>query len=658
MTIKCLNFYKSVVYTLLLTFASLSFVVLSTNTSYAQYKEIEKDPISLLGDYVGLTHQIGKYDLIPFELFDLLHSRKQTDKFLDGRTYLSFNEDIFKQLQQMSPDQFSFTFRGDDQEAFEIAFEKTNLLSEDYVLRTCEEVRTSKLVTSYISSSEDYKANCLIYEDHIYLNVYTPQTIFRLNNKNKSKEYYLYTDVTAIKKDLVCGTHDEEHLITTKPSQNENTLTREKSAVQIYFEIDYAKYLDHGSDVVPAEEHLISLFADVATFYAEHFVDIEISEIMVWTSNDPYAQHNTLPYVLDRFGQEMHNGFNGDLAHLVSGRNIGGGLAWIGGLCQGIEVYMADWDNDGIEEEHYSGAHSISGNHTIDLVDFPEYSWNVQVIAHELGHSMGSPHTHACTWGPNGDEPLDNCWATEGSCNSGPTPFDGGTIMSFCHLSYQGINFEHGFGDEPGALIYDAFANASCVDGEELPGEVCSQAIPLPTNGSLGCSGPSTGHGSSHLDAIHSRWYIYEPTEDMMVSFTSCGSAENTRLWVYVGTCQNMTMIASNDDNCTSGSSMVEEINFVADKTYFIEWDNKWSSDPFDFEIMMLPESNCIDALPNPLLDGEYHVDGNINVNEPGIINESLILKSNQSIQLDAGFEMNSNYDFEIKIEECIITGG
>ena len=652
----CLNSYKSAIYVLFCAIISFSFVVLSTNISYAQFKEI--DPIALLGQHIGLNHQIGTNELMPFELFDLPRSRSATHKALDGRSFLSFNQEIFDQLQEISPEQFSFSFGGEDQEVFEIAFTKTNLLSDDYVLRTCEDVRNSKLVTSYISTSEEYKANCLIYEDHIYLNVYTPQTVFRLNNKNKFKDYYLYTDLTAIEKDLICGTHDKDHLITSKTSENENAASREKSAVQIYFEIDYTKYLDHNSDLDDAEEHLISLFADVTTFYAEHFVDIEISEIMVWTSSDPYAQHNTLPYVLDRFGQEMYNGFNGDLAHLVSGRNIGGGLAWIGGLCQGIEIYMDDWDNDGIDEEHYSGAHSSSGNHTTDVAEFPEYSWNVQVIAHELGHTMGSPHTHACAWGPNDDEPIDNCWATEGSCNSGPTPFDGGTIMSFCHLSYQGINFEHGFGDEPGALIYDAFANASCIDGEELPGEVCLQAIPLPTNGMIGCDGPTTGHGSSHDDAIHSRWYIYEPTEDMMVSFTSCGSSENTRLWVYVGICQDMTMIASNDDNCANGSSMVEEITFAANKTYFIEWDNKWSSDPFDFEVSMLLESSCLNTLPTPLVDGEYHVDGDIIINEPASINGSLILKSNQSIKLDAGFEMDTNYDLEIKIEDCVVIGG
>ena len=395
------------------------------------------------------------------------------------------------------------------------------------------------------------------------------------------------------------------------------------------------------------------MFADVSTFYAEHYVDIEISEIMVWTDNDPYAQYNTLPYVLDRFGEAMYNGFSGDIAHLVSGRNFGGGLAWIGGLCQGIEIYMADWDNDGTEEEHYSGAHSVSGNHTTDLVDFPEYSWNVEVIAHELGHTMGSPHTHACAWGENGDEALDNCWSTEGSCDSGPVPYDGGTIMSFCHLSYQGINFLNGFGDEPGALIYDAFANASCIDGEEEPGEVCMQAIPLPSNGMLGCDGPTTGHGASHDDAVHSRWYQYEPTTDVMVSFTSCSSSENTRLWIYVGDCQNLIMIASNDDGCSSGASELENITLVANKSYFIEWDNKWSSDPFDFEITSIDNPVCITELPNPIIDGEYHVEGGVIINSTPNINNNLTVKSDQSVELSVGFEMTSNYDFEIEIEAC-----
>jgi len=84
----------------------------------------------------------------------------------------------------------------------------------------------------------------------------------------------------------------------------------------------------------------------------------------------------------------------------------------------------------------------------------PTWSWTISVLAHEVGHQIGSPHTHACTWGDNWDTAIDCCGALAGmnecygDCNAEvPTPEDGGTIMSYCHYSRKGINFNLGFGE-------------------------------------------------------------------------------------------------------------------------------------------------------------------------------------------------------------------
>lgn len=57
-------------------------------------------------------------------------------------------------------------------------------------------------------------------------------------------------------------------------------------------------------------------------------------------------------------------------------------------------------------------------------------------IAHEIGHTFGSPHTHSCNW-PGGM--IDYCAADEGGCNK---PFamarSVGSIMSYC---FQGFTF-------------------------------------------------------------------------------------------------------------------------------------------------------------------------------------------------------------------------
>ena len=45
----------------------------------------------------------------------------------------------------------------------------------------------------------------------------------------------------------------------------------------------------------------------------------------------------------------------------------------------------------------------------------PTYSWTVMVFTHEMGHLMGSRHTHACVWNGNNTQ-IDGCYTPEGTC--------------------------------------------------------------------------------------------------------------------------------------------------------------------------------------------------------------------------------------------------
>jgi hypothetical protein len=81
---------------------------------------------------------------------------------------------------------------------------------------------------------------------------------------------------------------------------------------------------------------------------------------------------------------------------------------------------------------------------------------------------MGSRHTHACAWNGN-NTAIDNCgptagYAYEGSCSGAPTPSNGGTIMSYCHLvGSVGINFSNGFGPQPKAAILAKYNAGTCL---------------------------------------------------------------------------------------------------------------------------------------------------------------------------------------------------
>ncbi len=200
---------------------------------------------------------------------------------------------------------------------------------------------------------------------------------------------------------------------------------------------------------------ITAVFAQVATLYNNEQIKIEISEIKVWNTQDPYSTTSSTD-ALNQFGAENPT-FNGDLASLYAlGGNNTGGLAWVEVLC--FKGYNYAYMN-------------VSSNYN----DVPTFSWTVEVITHETGHNMGSKHTHACAWNGNNTQ-IDDCgnkyYHDNGNAVEGDACYDSsseiipvsGTIMSYCHLlSGVGIDLSNGFGTQPGNLIRDRYNNASCL---------------------------------------------------------------------------------------------------------------------------------------------------------------------------------------------------
>ncbi len=214
--------------------------------------------------------------------------------------------------------------------------------------------------------------------------------------------------------------------------------------LDIYFEADYSCYQGNGSNVTNTVNWVSAMFNVVNTLYENDSVFSQISGIKIWNSPDPYASLTTSSSVLSAFSSNMAAGFPGDLAHILSRRSLGGGLAFLNVLCSSAANRTA-----------------VSGNLSTSFNPYPAYSWNTMVITHELGHNIASKHTQWCGW-PGGA--IDNCATTEGGCPRGPAPVNGGTIMSYCHLTGTGINLANGFGPLPGATIRNAVRNNPCIN--------------------------------------------------------------------------------------------------------------------------------------------------------------------------------------------------
>lgn len=237
--------------------------------------------------------------------------------------------------------------------------------------------------------------------------------------------------------------------------RQKNKLTELRSAftpvnktVYVYFECEYDLYVAAGNNVNNVVNYVAGIFNSVAMIYQMEGIKVEISEMLIWNTPDPYS--NNPSSALFAFRDARQN-FNGDLAHLITvkpGPSYAG-IAFVSGFC-----------ND------YGYAYSQVAS---SYANYPNYSWSVNVVAHEMGHNFGSPHTHDCAWNGN-NTPIDGCGPVVGSVGEGcdplppPTAPFKGTVMSYCHaVGGIGIDFNLGFGQQPGDLIRASVEFATCL---------------------------------------------------------------------------------------------------------------------------------------------------------------------------------------------------
>ena len=98
------------------------------------------------------------------------------------------------------------------------------------------------------------------------------------------------------------------------------------------------------------------------------------------------------------------------------------------------------------------------------------------------------------------------------------------------------------------------------------------------TEAAVPCSGAA---------AAAAEWFAYVPSEDFYVTVSTDLPQNNggdTRFHVYSGTCGALVCEAGDDDD-GSGYLSIDSFNATQGTTYYIAFDNRWSSAGFDFEI-------------------------------------------------------------------------
>ncbi len=286
------------------------------------------------------------------------------------------------------------------------------------------------------------------------------QVLGRLETPGNETVYVLYSENRLSQSNpFECFTDDRGK---ASPEETEQLTPDVSGCVRVFFETDFALFQNKGS-VQATVDYLSAVFNQLATLYANEGISTKLSQVFVWTTQDPYSTSSSST-ALTQF-QGFRTSFNADIAHLVGiGGNGLGGIAYVDVLCFPAYSYA------------YSDIATSYSN-------VPTYSWTVEVLTHEMGHNLGSNHTQWCGWSGGA---LDNCYTTEGGCAPGPAPQNGGTIMSYCHLTNYGINFSNGFGSQPGNKVRTEVGSATCLAASCAPSNGCNPPTGITVSGLSG----------------------------------------------------------------------------------------------------------------------------------------------------------------------------
>ena len=263
---------------------------------------------------------------------------------------------------------------------------------------------------------------------------------FKINHKQYEinifkNKYILFEATNSINNsNFTCGVQEQSNSILQTPESSQISST--PVCIELAIVIDEFTRNTFNSDQ-ESLDWAVAIIAGVSQVYANHTnAEVQILSSTIWNTTDPYASlvYSTTPPSLLSGLRDYWNTNNGaivrDLVHLMTKRAPGmGGVAYLGVLCN---------NNSG-----YAWSGNLGGDTNFVI---PSFSWNLMVITHEMGHNIGSNHTHSPFWLP---EPtftppfiggcIDDCG---GGCVPAPAPPLSGTIMSYCHVTSIGSLLE------------------------------------------------------------------------------------------------------------------------------------------------------------------------------------------------------------------------
>jgi hypothetical protein len=310
--------------------------------------------------------------------------------------------------------------------------------------------------------------------------------------------------------------------------------------LKIAVETDYQFYQQWGN-LTAATNYLTALLAAISDRYTTE-IDVVVTYpyVQLYTnSNDPWTSQSGGPgATLGEFRNAWAGNIPGGahLAHFISGVN-GGGVAYLDVLCNQNWGFGVSFGVDG----GLSFPVQQGGN-----------TWDFVVISHEVGHNVGTPHTHDFC------PPVDQCAPSGyfGQCQNTQSCTNQGTIMSYCHLCGGGMNnITTYFHPTVKNLMRTEAVNScippcngcgggsGCTDDSQEPNDNCGEAVTL--------TGGQTLTGMV-VDGDNSDWWLINvpdgSTVTVDVTFLHNDGDIDARMYSYCFTLEDSSTSNSNNE--------------------------------------------------------------------------------------------------------------
>jgi hypothetical protein len=382
-----------------------------------------------------LQNELANHKLQHIQLFALDDAAAPNDAVeqdIKNPTYLRLNVAALQELMTTDKPFISFDLPISSTETLPVVLGAYDIFAEGFkVYENRNEQKTEinytpgKHFRGYIGGKELSLAAFSFYKDEVGAIFSTVDggnynLTLNLNNPGANKEHYLlFPESSLVNQQLrpECQVRGDNMKVESghdnQPAQR-SYATCKVVTVSLY--ADFKLFTLRSSNATTTANFMTTLFNGVATLYANERIYAAIADITVNTAADGY-NYTSSKRCLDTFGKRVQDNHAGNLAHLLSGDNSGlGGVAWLDALCDSYYFIAGSG--------HY-GPYAFSGLGTATNTNFTTYSWGVECATHEMGHNLGSPHTHACSWNGN-NTAIDGCAPTydvglkEGSCAIGP----------------------------------------------------------------------------------------------------------------------------------------------------------------------------------------------------------------------------------------------